>query len=474
MHREPQAVHPVQTWRRRTLSASLLPHATVLALLVLVPVPALAGEGNESEAPPPGATATEDEAPLSFQDLSGYLQGRYRARATSDDDDQDAYLSILLNGGDPQRHKLTFSVMGSFSSDIDGRDSPSDFDSIEDTYSSRAHGRLLRAYLDVNRIGFLERVRGGRQDLVAIPEVSLFDGLLAETLPTTGWKAKFRAFAGVPTHLYESSPSGDSLFGAGVEAEPTEELWAALHVARIRDELLYSTEANELVALEARQRLTEVLSVSGRMTAVEGNTRDLTARLSYADALNSWRGSLQYFALLRTQRTLVTGLDPYTAVMKEERPHQTVNLLLEKDIDSMWTLGGGLSMRELTDDDEESTFNHEWRRLFVTPSLRGWPDQATDLSVTGELWEAEDQLYRTAGFAVGRDFSKDLRAELGSEYALFKFNEALGEEHEQVRTGYLRTRYDLRKDLRVDLDLELERDDQDTYRTLTLGLRWRF
>jgi hypothetical protein len=190
--------------------------------------------------------------------------------------------------------------------------------------------------------------------------------------------------------------------------------------------------------------------------------------------VSGFSGQISYFTLLKTQRQLVTELDPFFEILVEERPYHEGRVLLAKDFGERWTLEGGMWIRELDDDDKEGTFNHEYRRYFMTPILHDWPLDKSDLSVTAELWEGERQAVRTYGLEITHDFSDDLQIELGSEYALFKFSPAFGEEREQVRTVYLRGNYDLTENLLADLRLEFESDDSDTYRTLRAGLRWRF
>jgi hypothetical protein len=411
---------------------------------------------------------------FSRDDVHGFVWTRYRLRATNHESDQDAYQNLLLDVGDPKKSRVTLSLLASWSADLDGHGRRNALFSVQDTFSDPINGRLLHAYVDVHRLGPVERVRGGRQTSALFPEVPLFDGVSIESRAFTSWNWRFRAFAGVPTHLYESSPSGDSIFGGGVETEPAAGTWAALHAARIRDALVLSTETDTLVALEASQRLWRDVLLAGRATSADENVRDLTARASYAGTDLGLRAQLSYFTLVKTQRQLVTELDPFFSIIREERPYHEWRVLVSKDFGERWTVEGGAWLRELDEDSDESAFNHEFRRFFVTPALHDWPLEGTHASVTAELWEAEDQAVRTYGFDLTQDIGKRVRASVGSEYALFKFSPFFGEEREQVRSVYLRGSADLTSTLRADVALSLESDDRDTYRTLLVGLRWRF
>src|SRR4029434_9460838 len=128
--------------------------------------------------------------------------------------------SLLLNIGKPERDTITFTFQGQAFYDLDLNHPDSAFYSVQDTYDSRLTTQLLQAYAELHRLDFIESVKIGRQDWSLIPEVALVDGISASTIAFTSWHLRFTALAGVPTHLYESSSSGDSIYGGGVEVQP--------------------------------------------------------------------------------------------------------------------------------------------------------------------------------------------------------------------------------------------------------------
>ncbi|MBI1849557.1 MAG: hypothetical protein HYR85_04380 [Planctomycetes bacterium] len=408
------------------------------------------------------------------ESIHGYLWTRYRLRTSNRESDQDFFENLLLDVGDPKKSRLTASVLAELSEDVDGRRSPSALFSVKDTFSNNVNGRLLHAYVDLNHLGPIERIRGGRQESSVLPEVPLFDGATVESETFTSWNLRLRAFGGVPTHLYESSPTGDGIAAAGIEVEPPTGTWASFHMGRVRDELVLSTDTQTFAVLEASQRITTDLRVSGRATSLTAGLRDLDVHASYANSDDGWRGQVSYFALVRTQRELVTEFDPFFAVLKEEDAYSEWRMLLSKDLGERLTIEGGVWFRELRQQEDEGAFNHDFRRVYLTPTLHDWPLDDTDLSVTAELWEGENQAVRTYGLEASHVFSKDLRASLGSEYALFKFSPFFGEERQDVRTAFARAYYDVTESLRADVGVEFETDQQDSYRTLRVGLRWRF
>ncbi len=422
-------------------------------------------------------TAPDQEPSLIEQfldEISGDVRTRYRLQATFDETDQDLWQVLRFDIGDPDQRDVTFSFLGDWDWDLDERRRNSAFASSADSYDRHANARLLRAHVTFHRLGTIERARLGRQDGAFLPEVPVFDGALVESEAWTDWKLSARAYAGVPTHLYESSPSGDWLYGGGVEIEPGEATWAGFHYVRLRDRFLQTTNEDGLFVLEGRHRPIDALQLSARSTAVEGNFRDLQVRA------NTWLESLglhldvSYFTLLRTQRALVTEVDPYFLILREERPYDEWRALISQDIGDHVTIEAGFWIRTLREPTDEGVFNREFRRYFLSPRFYGWPDEGTSFSLTGELWNTDDEQIQSLGFDLSQELNEDLEVSFGSEYALYEFDPLFGGEREQVRTFYLRGDWDASDSVRLDLSLEHERDDRDSYRTLRIGCLWRF
>jgi hypothetical protein len=432
--------------------------------------------GNASAAPSSPTSDTEPRWIPSFEreDVHGVLWSRYLLRNTNHETDNDFYQTLYLDLGDARRDRFTFSFEGEWSADLDSRSNPSAFYSVEDTFQSHVNARVVQAYIDGNRFGPLHRVRVGRQAYSWMPEVVDFDGISVLTEPAGSWNLSAHALAGVPTHLYESPSSGDSSFGGGIEVEPTATTWASFDAVVLRDSLVTSTERNTLLAAAARQRFAREWSVAPRVTGVDDEFRDVDLNVSYAGLENGWTGQFSFYALVNTQRQLVTEIDPYFQILEERRPYDEWRLLLSKDLNDRWTIDGGLWFTELVNSNDEGAFNHDFRRYYLTPTLRDWPWDRMSLSATAEIWWTSDQQVWSYGFDATRRFSDTLRVSAGSEYQLFKFDPLLGGERENVEDLYLRVRWDITKSLQADVGTEFEWDSQDAYRILRLGLGWRF
>jgi hypothetical protein len=426
------------------------------------------------ESPPPATDSNHLFPTFERDDFQGSLWTSYRYRSTYHDHDQDLYQSLLLNIGKPERDTITFTFQGQAFYDLDLNHPDSPFYSVQDTYDSRLTAQLLQAYAELHRLDFIESVKIGRQDWSLIPEVSLFDGISASTIGFTSWHLRFNALAGVPTHLYESSSSGDSIYGGGVEVQPASGTWASLNYASIKDSLESSDEHNGFLTFEARQVIKREFQAGARITGVDWELRDVNLRLSYAGVDNGWSGQIAYYKLFHTQKQLVTELDPYVEVLGDEQPFSEWRLLVSKNLSEMWTVDAGIWFRKLEDDGDEGAFNHDFTRYYVTPTMHDWPLDRMSISVTGEFWDAEDQTVATYGFDITKELNDQLRLSLGSVYEMFKFSPFFGDEREDDTTIYLRGRWNMTENVHGDLDLEWETDSLDTYRTVRVAVGWSF
>lgn len=406
-------------------------------------------------------------------DLHGFLRTRYRLRFTHEENDQDFHQNAAVTWGDPRVHRITANAHGRLWLDTDERPDTTALVSIEDTFDTRINGQVLAAHLDIHRLGSVELVRLGRQENGPLPEIPLFDGASLVTARSGDCQARLRLYGGVPVYLYESSASGDHLFGGEVELEPAPGTWLSLGGGSVRDALRDSTERNEFAVVRARQQILERAALFAESTLLEQNLRDFAVRGNWVAEEASLGADISWRQLLKTQRQLAKGLDPYFEVLAEERPYYQAQASLWKEIGEQFTLTTGFALRELTDEGDESAFNHEFWRVHVTPTLRlaKWK---SELSVIGELWEAEEQAFRTLGFSARQPLGERLEVVAGSEYSLYKFSPVFGDERDDVRTWFLYTTYDFDENRALGLDFTWEVDDRDTYRTLLLEYTRRF
>jgi hypothetical protein len=424
-------------------------------------------DGSEG-APPAEPGAAERDA------LSGTLSTSYRARRGDGDEDHDLAQVASLSAGDSGQDRLTFHALASAALDVDGSDSGEEyaFYSLSDTYDHRLSGHLHHAYFDVHGEAGFEVLRGGRQVLYETPETVYFDGLRAESEPRgeRGWR--FGGYGGVQNLPYGSSRDGHYVVGAFAEAEPRSS-------AKLRADWLHAEDdegsaGENLLALKGTLRPEERLTLEASHSRFVRDARDARAAARWYDPEAGLALDVRYYELLEPLRDFPLPLDPFYATLYDQFPYREASLTLGKELGSDWYLQAGAEARRVTDDADEGPLNREFGRWFAAATAQDLLPKEIAMTLTGEVWDGDGQRYETWGAALERDFGEDWRADLGSYYALFKFDAYLDEEREHVRTTYAGLQHNPTKDLVVRLRYELEDADLDRYHTLRLGVTWQF
>ena len=127
-------------------------------------------------------------------------------------------------------------------------------------------------------------------------------------------------------------------------------------------------------------------------------------------------------------------------------------------------------MRRVAHDDDVGEFNRDFERYFLTGSL----PLPVVVSLTGELWHATGADIGTWGASLAREFPEGLEADVGSQYALFEYDDASGEERQDVRTYYVDLRWTQAAASRWTLRYAFEANDFDDYQEVRLDWAWTF
>ena len=157
--------------------------------------------------------------------VHGYVSTRYRGRWTDGYHDSDVYSVLALDVGDPSKDHVTGHVMAQAAADLDGNSGAADpFYSLNDTSGNEVTTRLYRAFADVKPDlqgkSTIERLRVGRQLDYSTPEFAWFDGASAQTQELGSQRMQVGVYGGVPVHLYDTSTSGNRVFGAFGQSHP--------------------------------------------------------------------------------------------------------------------------------------------------------------------------------------------------------------------------------------------------------------
>ncbi len=433
---------------------------------------AVDGDG-EGSAPGP---AVEEVGEADDGLFHGLLSARYRYRRTSAETDSDAYLLMSLDIGDKSIDPYSGFIQGRVSQDFDGDTASTDttFHSLDDQFDHRLHGRLYRAYVDINNIDGLERLRFGRQALLEAPEYVAFDGVHLVTEEVADLPLQLGVYGGQPDHTFETSPSGDNVAGLHATARPWQGGRVRFDWMHVEDDDRFGVNNNDLYGLGVWQNIDEHLLVKGNYSRIDSGSRDASVAAHFVDPEAALTVQVSLRQQLSTQKDLVQEFDPFFATLQEYHPYKQSRLTFWKGLGDDFDLDGGVDVRRLDEKSDIGPFNREFDRFFLTGTMHEVLDEDTSVGLTGEVWSSGGSDTQTWGLDVTHQLSESKRLSLGSYYALYKNQFLLAEEREHVRTYYARWRYRLSKSTSISAEYEFEKADLDTFQVFMARVSWRF
>jgi hypothetical protein len=423
-----------------------------------------AGTAAESTSEPAGSIAVD-----------GSLTTRYIGRWSGGDHDQDIYSLLSATIGDPDHDPYSGYILGRVSKDLDGNSGgeTSPFFSLEDTYDNSVNGHLYEAYVDFHDTG-LDLMRVGRQTTIETPAYARFDGASLETKPDGNDKRQFGVYGGQTTHEFESSPQGDSVYGAYV----TNRMWKGgrtrIDYMHLDDEQQLGTENNDLWAAQVQQQFGRDLNIKGGYSLLENSPREFDTRATWAPPESGWLVQTSYYALLQTEGVLAEELDPFTSSLQQYFPYSLSRLLVSKTFDEGYSVEGGADLRRVDDTGDQGEFNRDYDRYHLTGTIDDWCLPGLALALTGDYWTSDGSDTNSWGLDLTREVSETLRASFGSYYQLYKNDFLLDQERDDVRTFYATIRYRPDKRLTWAFGLEHEDNSLDNMDTLTAKATWNF
>ena len=406
----------------------------------------------------------------------------YRGRATDGASDNDLYGYLSLDGGDPDVDDALFHLLGRVTYDFDGdSNDPGDpFYSLNDL-SGSLDSHLYEGFVDLQRNlvpgGFgVNRIRLGRQDLYAA-FTYLVDGARVDFEPVKSLGClRVSVFGGIPEYLYEDSRAGDWIAGFDATFKPWRDGRLTLRYAHVQDEAEWvDNNINNYASVALWQRVNDDLNFYANWNTIDAGTRDASLRVDWFNP----RCDLTIHGTYRYQSTItdeyVTVYDPYVGVLGTSYSYHEIDLDASKLFcNEHLGIDAGFSARVLADASNESAFNHEFVRGWLTVSGYRWPCPDVDVSVTGEFWSATgDQTASMGGEITWRPTEK-LKMMAGSYYSLYKHDLFIVDEREDVTTLFLRACWRARDDLRFDGRIEFETGGEGNFITGVLGVTWTF
>jgi len=439
---------------------------TLLLLLCLQENPGAA----EVQQPPPAARAPSSDP------VQGTIRVKYRYRSTSTESDSDLYEVINLVYGRPETDVVSAALSLRLAEDTDGNKNVQGyypFTSLDDKYHGWATSRLYTAYLDYRPEEGRWLVRAGRQILDEFPEAVPMDGAMARyrLAPTVS----VSAFAGLPVNPYEASPSGDVMGGGSVEWTPDPNGRARYRVEylHLRDDNTFGLHQDDLLGLSFEEG-SGPFAVYARYTMLEWESRDIVGRVTAAipDAQFQVQGQATY--VFHQIQALAYPIDPYASILMDLEPYVDLTLLASKGFGNFVAVDASFTSRKLVHDAVESTYNHDFTRFEVAPSLRNWPLDGLTVRVAADFWNSAGDDFWTLGGDLSVPLHRDIDFSAGSSYALYTVDAFTGEEHDRVRLFTFSLRWRTDKSSVIEARFTIETNDLDTFHILEVGFRHAF
>jgi hypothetical protein len=415
-------------------------------------------------------------------DLTGSVSLSYRGRATEGASDNDVYGYLTLDGGNPDVDDAIFHMMGrltyDFDNDADDKGNP--FGSLNDVSGKPYDSHLYEAWVDLRPSilprGF-QRARIGRQDVYGA-FTYLVDGARVDFERLKCWgDVRFSLVGGIPEYLYEDSRSGDWLVGADANFRPWRDGVVDLHYVHVADENAWvDQETDDYLQVAVRQKFSDCFLVSAYWDTIDLGTRDAWIHFDWLSPRTDFEihGTYRYQATITNEYTTI--YDPYVGVLGTSYAYHQIELDASKLFcNEKLGLDGGVSARILQDRSNESAFNHEFARLWLTASTYGWPRKDIDLSMTGELWAATGENTSSLGGEVTWRANDKLKFIAGTYYSLYKHDLFVVDERDDVTTIFIRGTWRPRDGLRFDGRLEFETTgNEGNFITAVFAATWSF
>lgn len=439
----------------------------------------LAAAPQEPEKKPqsqPSQPSEPSEAPSSAGiPIEGYLSLRYRYRnSEKDGSDQDTMGLLSFQIGDPTRHWITATFLGSGNWDMDGDTSTNTFNGITDTYNSNVHGQLYDAYVDLHCLDSFQIVRLGRQTIYETPVLVTMDGARIETEELGEWRFQAGTYGGVSNHYYESSPSGDFVIGAFLGASPWDQGRFRCDWLHGADDTVTQDYDEDLVGFQFWQGIARYARLRVGYTMLGGDSRDFGA--DGTAYIECWDLQLQanYYQLLKTQKNLALEFDPFYDAAFDYDPYFQFRGMVTKGFGEDFSVSTGIDLRRMRDNADEGEYNRDYDHVWLTPVLEDVCVEGLSLGLTGDYWGSKDgEDVISWGADMTMECSERVRTSIGSYYALYKHDISESQERDRVRTYYVTAEYRL-EPVRFRVGYEFEHAEFDDFHQLDVRMTWTF
>lgn len=414
--------------------------------------------------------------------VDGYFSTSYILRTTRSSGDSftdnDFFERIRIDVTMPGDNRYEFHFFGTVNVDADGNQDWQAFyplEDVDDTTGSRAAVYVYDAHVGFNQLTqYMKQLRVGRQTSVRDTAV-FFDGVAGDFELPRG--VNLSVYGGRAVHLYEENPGSDALVGAGVDYSPVPRTKFSVDYLYTDDERdLFPDEQNDLISFKVRQRIGSFSRAVLKYRIIDGEERDVRLRATSSIPDIDLLLSVGYFRQLQDQRELTNEFSLFHDVMGVSHPYQNLDLNIRKLIGGHHAVSVGFAARQLLDSSDESSFNREYNRAFVTYEVYDLVRDDMTVAVTGERWRGGSDID-----SLGLDVEYDLnswrdgaKVSAGTYYSLYKYDYYFDPgEKLDIRTYYIKGRVPLRDNLTGNLTYEYE-DADDNYHVVKAELKYAF
>ncbi|MBF0280185.1 MAG: hypothetical protein HQM13_20465 [SAR324 cluster bacterium] len=429
--------------------------------------------------------AADEESESQGFELKGYVSSKYVSRESklSEEkvDDADIYGQLRLDLSSPEK-KYEAHFFGTARNDLDGDEESNEFSIFEDfgqVGKSEQKGAIYEAHFDLNQaMPNLKQIKIGRQS--STRDMSLyFDGLSADF--KLGRKLGLIAYGGRSVRFFESDPGDDSLGGAGIDYSFSPLTSFSLDYLSTKDERVDENEEmkdrqDDMVSLKLWQRFSNAFKGTFKYRWINSEPRDLNLSSLILLSNSQTSFNFNYFRQFLIQNELSEDLSSFHDLIGQTHPFQVVKLNLRQPFGSHYALDLGYLERSLVEEEDEGSFNREFKRTFILFETFDRIHKGLNITVFGERWSGETEV-DSSGWDIGYHFDEKLnkaKVSAGSYYSLYKYDYFSDRgEKTDVRTYYVKGNFPFGQSFAVNGSYERE-ESLDDYNVYKLGVRYDF
>jgi len=453
-----------------------------------------AAAGEAAAPAPPRESPVDEERKESLRCvIEGYLSQEARFRSAGGESDFDLYTHLDAQASRAGTHPMRARLNGRLVADAGGEQRPGDL--LYDVWDRYEHDVQLRLYEGFGEVGGLLggplAVRGGRQFLEEGAWFH-FDGVRLDLdcdkrvdgLDVT-------AFLGVPVRFGEQERSDAWLAGFVGRMQFTDRTrgrFEYVHVSEffegingppvdpVTDPVTLPADHvdDDLFGLSLWHEPAETVRLFGRVTLLDGDFNELHLLARWFTKDGRWAVVLEYYQLFGTLENVTNDLTPYAPMLGNYSPFTRIAVRATRRIGEDWILQGALSHRELSQQEDEGVFNHEYNQYTVMATRTGLLEGKLDLTLTANGFGSSANDVVTAGGHVDWRLSTTVDLSGGVDYALYKYDWFQDTERENVWSYSARVRWKVRKATELLGSVSFDDDEIDEYWTLAIRLVWRF